>query len=200
MENLNAKSSHKKKNIPINAIIELHKAGLYDQQIAELCGCSRHNIMQRLNKAGYTNRHGKINDIDLRNRISSSLIGRYCGEDNPNFKGYTNEKMMARGIFKTISKRVMRERNYTCEICGQYGGNLETHHIRPFSAIMNCFFEEQYSGNIEDLYEQLTNYEPFMDENNLIVVCEECHKKIHSKDNHEPSPYLQGKVQRLSKS
>lgn len=25
-----------------------------------------------------------------------------------------------------------------------------------------------------------------------------CHKNIHSKDNHEPSPFIKGKVQRLS--
>lgn len=199
MGNLSA-ISRKKKNISIDKIIKLHNAGLYDRQIAELCGCSRHNITQRLNRAGYVGRHGKAGDVDLGNRISTSLIGRYCGKDNPNFKGYTNEKVLARGIFKTISKRVMRKRDYTCEICGKRGGDLATHHIRPFSEIMNCFLDERYSGNIKDLYGQLTNYKPFMDEDNLIVVCKKCHKEIHSKDNHEPNPYLQGKVQRLSKS
>ena len=118
MGNLSA-ISRKKKNISIYKIIKLHNAGLYDRQIAELYGCSRHNITQRLNRAGYVGRHGKAGDVDLRNRISTSLIGRYCGKDNPNFKGYTNEKVLARGIFKTISKRVIRKRDYTCEICGK---------------------------------------------------------------------------------
>ena len=30
-----------------------------------------------------------------------------------------------------------------------------------------------------------------MDEKNLIVLCKVCHKKVHSKDNHEPSLFEQ---------
>ena len=67
-------------------------------------GCKRSNITHHLNKAGITNRKSKIDNIELRNRISQSLIGRYVGENNPNYKGYTEEKQIARGIFKTISK------------------------------------------------------------------------------------------------
>lgn len=187
-----------KKNIPLEVIIDLHNQGLYDAEIAERLGCKRSNITKRLNDAGYSGRKSKKEDINLRNRISSSLIGRYVGEDNPNYKGYTDEKTLARGLFKTLSKKIMRERNYTCEICGQRGGDLEVHHIIPFSEIMNDFFTNEYDGNIFTLYKQLANYKPFMDENNLAVLCKECHKRIHSKDNHEPSPYLKGKVQRLS--
>lgn len=187
-----------KKNIPLEVIIDLHNQGLYDIEIAQILGCKRSNITKRLNDAGYTDRKSKKEDVDLRNRISLSLIGKYVGENNPNYKGYTDEKILARGLFKTLSKKVMRERDYTCEICGQRGGDLEVHHIIPFSEIMNDFFLNEYDGNISTLYEQLTNHKPFMDENNLAVLCKDCHRKIHSKDNHEPSPYLKGKVQRLS--
>ena len=73
----------KKKNIPLEDIIELHNQGLYDKEIAEILGCTRENIVKRLNKAGIKNRKSKIDDIDLRNRISNTLKGRYVGEKNP---------------------------------------------------------------------------------------------------------------------
>ena len=119
----------KKKNIPLREIIDLHNQGLYDKEIAAIYGCTRENIVKRLNKAGFTNRKSKIDDIALRNRISDTLKGRYIGKDNPNYKGFTNEKTLARGLFKTISKEMLRNCNFTCQICGQHGGNLHTLYI-----------------------------------------------------------------------
>lgn len=179
----------KKKNIPLQDIINLHNQGLYDSEIARILGCGRINITQRLNKAGFKNRRSKIDDIALRNRISDSLKGRFVGENNPNYKGYTNEKTLARGLFKTISKEMIRNCDYTCQICGQHGGNLHTHHIKPFSVIFDNFIKTAYSGNIENLYHELLNYDDFTNKDNLIVVCEKCHKEIHYTDNPELSPF-----------
>lgn len=180
----------KKKNIPIQDIIELHNQGLYDKEIAEILGCSRHNICQRLNKIGIKNRKAKIDDIALRNRISDSLKGRYLGANNPNYKGgYREEKDVARGLFKTLSKELIRNCNYTCQICGQRGGDLNTHHIKPFHVILDEFINTAYSGDIEQLSHELLQYPDFMNKNNLIVVCVNCHKKIHYTDNPELSPY-----------
>ena len=177
----------KKKNIPLEKIVELHNQGLYDFEIAELLNCTRANITKRLNKAGYRNRMSKIDDMQTRDKISQSLIGKYTGENNPNYKGRLNEKWLARGMFKTLSKKMIRQANYTCQICGKRGGNMGTHHKYPFHKIMEDFYNDVYNDDITTFYEQLSNYPPFMDENNLIVLCEECHKKIHSNGNHEPS-------------
>ena len=179
----------KKKNIPLQDIIDLHNQGLYDREIADILGCTRENIVKRLNNAGIKNRKSKIDDIELRNRISNSLKGRYIGEKNPNYKGYTNEKTLARGLFKTISKEMIRNCNYTCQICGQHGGDLHTHHIKPFHVIFDNFIQNVYSGNIENFCHELLSYDDFTNKNNLIVVCEKCHKKIHYTDNPELSPY-----------
>lgn len=179
----------RKKNIPLQDIIDLHNQGLYDQEIADILGCGRINITQRLNKAGFKNRHSKIDDITLRNRISKSLKGRFVRENNPNYKGYTDEKTLARGLFKTISKEMIRNCDYTCQICGQHGGNLHTHHIKPFSVIFDNFIKNAYSGNIENLYHELLDYDDFTNKDNLIVVCEKCHKEIHYTDNPELSPF-----------
>jgi 5-methylcytosine-specific restriction endonuclease McrA len=179
----------KKKNISLDDIIELHNKGLYDKEIAEILGCSRENIVKRLNKAGIKNRRSKIDDIDLRNRISNALKGRYIGEKNPNYKGYTDERTLARGLFKTISKEMIRNCDYTCQICGQHGGTMNTHHIKPFSVIFDEFVNNAYSGNIENFYHEILSYEDFTNKNNLIVVCEKCHKAIHYTDNPDLSPY-----------
>lgn len=138
---------------------------------------------------GITGRKSKINNIELRNKISQSLIGRYTGENNPNYKGYNNEKQIARGIFKIISKRLIRNSNYTCQICGRRGGGLETHHIKPFHVIFEEFLTSTYDGNIDTFYAQIIQYEDFINESNLLVVCHKCHWKIHYSDNHELSPY-----------
>lgn len=79
--------------VPIDKdeVVRLHLCGLSDADIAKLMGCTRSNVTIILNRAGYTDRHSKIDNIELRNRISNSLIGRYTGANNPNYKGYTFE-------------------------------------------------------------------------------------------------------------
>lgn len=179
----------KKLNLDKELILNLHNQGLTDKEIAEQLGCTRSNITSRLNKMGFNNRKSKKDNIELRNKISQSLIGRYVGDKNPNYKGYADEKTIARGIFKTISKRKIRESNYTCQHCGKHGGDLETHHIKPFHIIFSEFIENVYSGNIENLYYELTNYKDFIDEDNMVVLCRNCHYKVHYSDDHELSPY-----------
>lgn len=167
-------------------VLDLHNQGLYDREIAEKLGITREDVTHLLNVQGITNRRSKIDDLELRGRISQSLIGRFVGDKNPNFKGYRDEKLIARGIFKTISKRMMRKCDYTCQRCGKRGGDLETHHIKHFSVIMDEFLKNAYSGNIDTIYEELMAYPDFIDEKNLEVLCHDCHVKEHYLENHEP--------------
>lgn len=168
---------------------QLHEIGLTDTEIAKQLGCTRSNITICLNRMGYTGRKSKVNNLELRDRISKSLIGRYVGEQNPGYKGYIDEKTIARGIFKTFSRRLIRESDFTCQCCKRRGGDLETHHIKPFAVIFNEFLENVYDGNIDTLYWQLMSYPDFIDENNLVVLCHDCHWKLHYTDNHELSPF-----------
>lgn len=179
----------KSERIDKSKIRSLHEDGLSDLEIANILGCTRANVTVQLNRMGFVDRKSKIENIDLRNRISNALVGRYVGELNPNYKGYTDEKTIARGIFKTISRRLIRENNYTCQCCKRCGGDLETHHIKPFSVILDEFLKNVYDGSIDNIYHQLMSYPDFVDENNMVVLCHDCHDKVHYTDNHELSPY-----------
>ena len=178
------------KHIPLEDIIELYKQGLTQQEIADRLGCCRSNITARLNQAGIYKGRSKIDNIPLRNKISESLKGRFTGKDNPNYKGYADEKKIARGLFKTISNEIIRNSNFHCSICGKKAQVYHVHHIKPFSVILSNFIEEHYSGNIETFVQEITDKCPeFWDKNNLIMVCKDCHYKIHYTDDPELSPY-----------
>ena len=184
------KRSNIKKNIPFEKIEELCEKGFTDQEIADKLGCTRSNITTRLNKRGIYRGHSKINNIPLRNKISESLKGRFLGKDNPHYKGYIDEKKIARGLFKTISKEIIRNSNFHCSICGKKSNFYHVHHIKPFHIILEEFFKKHYSGNIETFPEELINNCPqFWDKTNLIMVCEKCHHDIHYTDNPELIPY-----------
>lgn len=172
-----------------NKMLQLHNKGLSDLEISKILRCTRSNVTIYLNRMGFINRKSKKDNLELRNKISKSLIGRYVGKNNPNYKGYIDEKTIVRGIFKTISKRKIRECNYICQCCGKRGGDLETHHIKPFNIVFQEFINNEYSGDIQNLYKEITNYKDFMDETNMVVLCHDCHWKVHYSDNHELSPY-----------
>lgn len=171
-----------------DAIKKMHDEGMYDHEIAEVLGCTRSNVTIALNKMGVEGRrsHKTMDTID---RISKTLIGRFVGEANPNYKGYTDIKTIARGLFKTFSKALLRQSNYTCSYCGRRGGDLETHHIKPFKVIMDVFIAHRYDGNINTIYDQLMSFPDFVDKSNMVVLCHKCHHDVHYTDNPELSPY-----------
>lgn len=190
------KAGYGRQRVDKQKVIELHEQGLYDHDIALLMNCTRSNITVILNRAGYTGRHGKIDDIDLRNRISATLTGRYTGTDNHRFKGeaiecdkHEREYYLARGMSKRISDLLKRNSEGVCGICGEKHAHLETHHIKPFIVIYREFMENVYDGNIYAFYEQFSQYPDFQDLTNLVVVCRRCHLLIHYSDNHELSPF-----------
>ena len=164
--------------LSVDEVIQLHEQGLYDYQIAEIAGCSRPNITYILNKHGKINRRTKVHDMKLRQRISKTNTGKMVGSKHPSYKGKASYNQMARGAFGIIAKRVLRERDYTCEHCHKRGGDMHVHHRKPFAIIMDEFLQ-QYTGTKENFVESITNHPDFVDETNLMVLCKECHREIH---------------------
>lgn len=170
-------------------MVNLHLKGFSDAEIAEMLGCTRSNVTIQLNHLGYTNRKVKKDNIELRERISQSLIGRYVGKDNPNYRGRSDEKTLARGILSAVSRRLIRNSDHTCEHCKKYSDRLEIHHIKPFKIILDEFLNNVYDGNIDTFYKQITSYPDFTDETNIVILCRDCHMKTHYTDDPELSPY-----------
>ena len=70
--------------------------------------------------------------------------------------------------------QVKKQANFTCDICGQWGGDLHSHHL--------------------DAYKW--NKERRLDITNGVCLCEHCHKEFHSiygKGNNTEEDYLEYK-------
>lgn len=91
-------------------------------------------------------------------RLRSSQHTRH-GEASNFWKGGVTEDRIAIGAWtRTVAPQVHERFNYICQRCGQQGGKLHAHHLLPV-----------YS-----------HPEKAFDLENLISVCETCHREIHS--------------------
>ncbi len=51
------------------------------------------------------------------------------------------QKIHASLEYRNWRRSVFERDNYTCQFCGERGGNLEAHHIRPFALFTNLRFD-----------------------------------------------------------
>lgn len=82
------------------------------------------------------------------------------GANHPNWKGGVtpeNQKVRNSKEMKAWKRAVFQRDGYSCQICGQIGGELQAHHIKPFAKFPELRF----------------------DVNNGITLCKECHKEVH---------------------
>ena len=82
------------------------------------------------------------------------------GENHWNWKGgKTSENQRERNsaAYAAWRKAVFVRDEFTCQLCGQVGGNLNAHHIKPFAEFPDLRF----------------------DESNGITLCKRCHYEVH---------------------
>lgn len=92
--------------------------------------------------------------------------------------------MRLREAFESqLTQKAMARDNFCCQLCGSKK-NLQVHHIIPFKKIFSDIISEHPEYNIEENKEELYKIavadSRFLDLNNLITYCKECHLfKIH---------------------
>jgi len=122
----------------------------------------------KMSKAG----RNKILSEEHKKNISKSNKG----SKNGNWKGGITElffKIHNSFKYRQWRSDVFTRDNFTCQNCGQIGGKLNVHHIKPYSKIIQ-FYEIT-------TIEQALECEEIWNINNGITLCGECHKVIHRK-------------------
>lgn len=118
---------------------------------------------------------GKTHSEETKEKIRQALTGRkrpeFTGEKHPNWKGDTPLKTLIR---RSIEMRDWRESvferdNYTCQECGERGGDLNADHITEFSILVE-------KNNITSVEEALNCDELWSIENGQ-TLCENCHQE-----------------------
>ena len=144
--------------------------------------------ISKANKGKNNPRWGKFHSEEIKKKISKALKGKYPseesrkkmsevhkGKNNPNWKGgITPLGISIRTSLKYREWKdfVFERDNYVCQYCGDSkGGNLNSHHIKRFSFIL-----EEY--NIKTI-EEAEQCEKLWSINNGITLCKNCHIKIH---------------------
>lgn len=147
------------------------------KEISEMLGVDPDTVRRQMKKFGLKTKNN-----------AESKIGLMIGSKHPNWRGGITElDKLLRGYFKVnIAPLAAQRDNYTCQLCGKTHTILHVHHIVPFREIVDTILSEHKELNIEDvddkekLYKIITTDERFLDQNNLITYCKECHLfKIH---------------------
>lgn len=132
------------KGMLIDALVEYYKGDVDEVSMSKDCQVAFYRLKSKID-AFY----------DLKN-------ARPAGEFHWNWNGGktpANQRERSSGRYVEWRKQVFERDCFTCQICKKVGGELNAHHIKPWS----------------------TNQSLRFDVNNGITLCTECHKKVHKR-------------------
>lgn len=163
----------------IELLYRLHwENGLSCKEIGELFGINASTVRRQMKRLGIKTKSN-----------SESKIGLMVGKNHPNWKGgLTPLYLLLREYFNVNQMPAISKRdNYTCQMCGKTHTILHVHHIIKFSTIIKEIISEHPDlspDNIDErlaLYDIITHDSRFLNEDNLITLCKECHfYKVHN--------------------
>jgi len=125
---------------------------------------------------------------------SESKIGLMTGENHPNWQGGITPLYLLLREYFTVNQvpKIAKRDNYTCQLCGATHTILHIHHIKHFSDIIKEIIKEHPEHDINTIDERIALYKiivqdsRFLDDNNLITYCKDCHLfKIHNYKRHK---------------
>ena len=148
----------------------------YLHEMYEVRGMTRDAIGEELGVSpGCVKRYLIKCGIHVRGNSEAST-GNRVGEKHPNWKGgITPLLLLVREYFSIhISPKIRERDNYTCQMCGKHS-NLHVHHKVHLSKIIQDIIAENEDKTHEELYNVIINDERFLDEDNLITLCKDCH-------------------------
>jgi len=109
------------------------------------------------------------------------------GENNNSWKGGVTplmNKIRHSLKYDLWRSAIFGRDDFTCQECGKHGGNLEAHHIIPFSEIITI-------NKINSFEKSLLCIE-LWDVNNGQTLCNKCHKKYHKNINKKEKDLILG--------
>lgn len=118
---------------------------------------------------------GREHSSEIKQKIAQANRGRFLGEKGSNWKGgKTRLSALIRNSEPAIRwrKDVFKRDAYTCQGCGQVGGQLQADHIKPLAGLL----DEHRIKTLEDAF----NCPALWDLTNGRTLCISCHKKTPS--------------------
>lgn len=165
----------KDKTCPICGTIFLVKVSHFDKRIT--CSKECMKIHYRTTLAGPSNPHWKGGKVPLYcHSCGKCRKSGTKGTNNPNWRGglkTLNDTIRSSDKMKLWIKEVFQSDNYSCFYC-KAKGDLQAHHIVPFSAILLAYKFFRGDLNVQGLLE----YPPLWDISNGVALCPACHKKF----------------------
>lgn len=135
-------------------------------EIAKLLNCgettvhkwiTKHNIEKFSRSERLT---GVKRSQETKDKLSKLHEGKWSGKSNPKYKdGRCAFRIRSRNSrkYRKARREVLKEKNYTCELCGMDAGVMHIHHIVPI----------RKGGNL-------------IEKENMMVLCMTCHRLLHS--------------------
>jgi len=157
---------------------------LSTRAIAEKFGCNNTLISKRLKKYGIPIRK-HAGDPVFTTEERKEKWGR-SGPEHPNWKGGVTEvSNMIRNRVAHVSLEAFKRDGFACVECGGGEQELNAHHIRTFSEIVEEIREENGLHDLttweakERLADMCSNDARLLDVGNLVTLCEDCHYEAH---------------------